>query len=75
VIQKIKTFFTSQGITSHSIAAGMLVVIGAYHQVPQFHDLVTTVYGKLGPTFKEIVASAVALVAWYWNTKKPGGNA
>jgi len=75
VIQKLKTFFTSQGITSHSIAAGIIVVIGAYHQVPQFHDLVTTLYGKLGPTVKEIVASVIALVAWYWNTKKPGGDA
>ena len=67
-MNQLKSFFTSHSLTSHSIALGIVALVGAYHQVPQFQAFVLQVYGHFGPSLKETIATAIALVGFYYKT-------
>lgn len=56
---------------THAVAAVITVLVGAYFQVPAFHDLVTHYYGLLPQTVKEFVATGIAVYTWYRNGQKP----
>ncbi len=70
MIQKVQAFLAAQKISAHSIAIAVLFLVGAYHQVQPFHDLVNGLYGALPATAKQVVASAIALGLFYWKTEK-----
>lgn len=69
-----KAWLAKYKISSHTIAAAFALLTAAYFQVPAFHDLVTGIYGHFPQTVKELVATAVALFAWYRNTQKTNGG-
>jgi hypothetical protein len=71
--QKLQAFVVAQKFSAHTIAVVALFLIGGYHQVQPFHDLVNSLYGSLPQTAKQAVASVVALGLFYWNTKKQQG--
>jgi len=64
----LKQFYTSHTNISHTVMAIVLVLIGAYSQVPQFHDLVNYYFGLCPQSVKQLIISVIAVIAWYKNT-------
>lgn len=69
-MDKIKKFLASYNITTHSIVAFCGVMVLAFHNVPQFHDLVLAVWQHVPKGAKEAGEAIVAVVAWYWKGRK-----
>jgi hypothetical protein len=70
----IVAWFKNQKISTHTIAAVITSAIGAYYAVPQFHDLVNSVYSKLPSGVAAVVTTAVALYLHYRQSQKNGVN-
>ena len=68
-------FYKTHTGVSHTIAFVVLILIGAYNQVPQFHDLVNYYFGLCPQSVKQIIISTIAVMVWYTNTwNKPNVN-
>jgi hypothetical protein len=73
-MNKLQAFLAKYSITTHSVAAVITALIGAYYTSPQFHDFVMATYNKLPKDDKDIVATIVALVALYYRSTKSQEN-
>lgn len=74
-MNSIKVFLTKYSITTHSIVAFAVLVTTAYYQVPQFHDYVLQLYGVLPAGLRNFIGVVIAVVAWYWQGRKPWTDA
>jgi hypothetical protein len=69
---KLVAWYQKHTEVTHALAVAIAFLVGAYFQVPAFHNLVTTYYGMLPQSVKEVVATAIALYGFYRNGYKPG---
>lgn len=67
---KIQIWLSKHTSETHWIAGAVAFLVGAYFQVPAFHDVVTHYYGLMPQTAKELVTTAVALIGFYRNGQK-----
>lgn len=66
----IKAWIQKYKISTHSVVVAAGVLTLAYSQVPQFHSLVSQVYGYFPGWAKDLTATAIALYMWYRNGQK-----
>lgn len=66
----IKAWFNKYKISTHSVVVAVGVLVGAYAEVPVFHQLVLSVYGALPKWAEELAAAAIAVYTWYRNGQK-----
>ncbi len=71
MLEKIKTWFASHDITTHTVAVLFAIAMAAYTEVPQFHDLVLSVYNAIPLHGQNLIATALALYAWYRRGQNP----
>jgi len=65
-MDKIKKFLAAHSITTHSVVAFCIAMVECYHNVPQFHDFVLFVWGKLPNEGRAGAEALIAAIAWYW---------
>lgn len=63
--ERIKKWLADHSITTHSVAAAFVTLSILYAQVPQFHDLVLSLYNAIPGKGQNVVATALAVYAWY----------
>jgi hypothetical protein len=68
-MNQISQFFASHKISTHSIAAAILFLVGAYATVPQFHDLIAGI-ATAHPKLSETVTALIGLFMLYWKSQK-----
>lgn len=62
-------FLKAHKISAHSVAAGLLFLIGAYAAVPAFHDVVMGI-ATAHPKIAELGTAAVGLFMLYNQSRK-----
>jgi len=67
---KLKSWFDSNTSLTHYVAVAIVFLIGAYYNVPAFHQLVVDIYANLPGWGKELATAIVALYLWYRNGQK-----
>ena len=61
----IKNWLSLYNITTHSVAAVLAFLVGAYFSVPEFHALVLQIYTAIPTWAQELLTTGIALYAWY----------
>lgn len=64
-LSQLIEYLKTRTITTHAIALIFLAAVAAFKAVPQFHDLVMSVYNLFPAVLQSIVVTAFALYAWY----------
>lgn len=64
----------SKGGFAHVAAIIWLTAVGAYSQVPAFHQLVVNVNNALPGWLEQLVLAIVGLIVWYKNTQADGSG-
>lgn len=62
-------FLKAHKISAHSVAAGLLFLIGAYAAVPAFHDVVMQI-ATAHPQLAELGTAGIGLFMLYSNSHK-----
>jgi hypothetical protein len=75
MLEKIKAFWKSHPISTHSIVVFTIVAVTAYNQVPQLHDYVLLLYGMLPVGVRNLIEVVVAVIAWYWSKREVWSDA
>lgn len=65
---------TGYPVFTHAVAAAILFLVGAYNEVPPFHDFVQSVYHSLPLHAQTLIAVAVALGIWYKQNRRTWTN-
>ena len=72
----ISAWFASHKLSSHITAASILALFTTAYQlwenVPPFKAELLTIYNALPGWVEGILSCAVAVIFFYWNTRKPG---
>jgi hypothetical protein len=66
-MDKIKQWYEAHTNLTHFLAAAITFLVGAFYQVPQFHDSVMQLYGHFPNWGKQLVVTLVALYGFYRN--------
>jgi hypothetical protein len=70
MLDKLKQFYATHKVSTHTIAVLFLAATAAYKEVPAFHDAVTAVYLHLPSKVQTVITTGLALYAWYRNGQK-----
>ena len=65
MVEKIKAWLASHTAETHYIAVSIAFLVGAYFQVPAFHDSLNKIYGEFPQTLKELITTVIALIMFY----------
>lgn len=66
----MKDFLAKYSITTHTIAAVLLFLVGADKLVPSFHDFWTAIYGYFPALVQTGLSAAVGLALLYFAGRK-----
>jgi hypothetical protein len=72
-MDKIKAFLAKYSITTHSLAAGVAILVTLYASVPAFHDLVVSAYAAMPSWAHKVVTAAIGIWAFYQGSGKSAG--
>jgi hypothetical protein len=61
----IKKWLAKYNLTTHTIVAASVFLIGAFYAVTPFHDLVMAIYNQTPAWAHTVVSVGIALYAWY----------
>ena len=73
IFENIQAWFLSKGGFTHVMALLFTGAMAAFAAVPQFHQLVMTVYQALPSWVEELAGTAIALYAWYHTSHSQAG--
>lgn len=64
------TFLKKYNITTHTVVAAIIFLIGAYHNLPAVHAFAVTLWAHVPAIAKEGLSALAAIVMLYWQGRK-----